>query len=121
MADSFQLKAIITGVNKLSPQLTTMQKDLRKFKGEFKDVISSTAVVGAGIAAAFRCQLNQLSILNQRWLMLKRLLISVMVISQVVQLHSCSWYLLSLYLSHTYLAPQLVPYLVPDLYSLTHQ
>ncbi|WON77838.1 phage tail tape measure protein [Serratia sp. UGAL515B_01] len=53
MADSFQLKAIITGVNKLSPQLTTMQKDLRKFKGEFKDVISSAGVVGAGIAAAF--------------------------------------------------------------------
>ncbi|KFK95018.1 MULTISPECIES: phage tail tape measure protein [unclassified Serratia (in: enterobacteria)] len=59
MADSFQLKAIITGVNKLSPQLTTMQKDLRKFKGEFKDIIQGTAVAGAAITAMFAAPINQ--------------------------------------------------------------
>ncbi|MDA5535801.1 phage tail tape measure protein [Yersinia mollaretii] len=59
MSDSFQLKAIITGVNKLSPTLTTMQKDLRKFKGEFKDIISSAAVAGAAITAAFAVPISQ--------------------------------------------------------------
>ncbi|HEN3578015.1 TPA: phage tail tape measure protein [Yersinia enterocolitica] len=59
MTDSFQLKAIITGVNKLSPTLTTMQKDLRKFKGEFKDIISSAAVAGAAITAAFAVPISQ--------------------------------------------------------------
>lgn len=59
MSDSFQLKAIITGVNKLSPALTTMQKDLRKFKGEFKDIISSAAVAGAAITAAFAVPISQ--------------------------------------------------------------
>ncbi|EPB7321685.1 phage tail tape measure protein [Yersinia enterocolitica] len=59
MSDSFQLKAIITGVNKLSPTLTTMQQDLRKFKGEFKDIISSAAVAGAAITAAFAVPISQ--------------------------------------------------------------
>lgn len=59
MSDSFQLKAIITGVNKLTPTLTTMQKDLRKFKGEFKDIISSAAVAGAAITAAFAVPISQ--------------------------------------------------------------
>lgn len=59
MSDSFQLKAVITGVNKLSPALTTMQKDLRKFKGEFKDVMQSVAMVGAAIGGAFIIPINQ--------------------------------------------------------------
>lgn len=59
MSDSFQLKAIITGVNKLSPALTTMQKDLRKFKGEFKDVMQSVAMMGAAIGGAFIIPINQ--------------------------------------------------------------
>ncbi|CCV45107.1 phage tail tape measure protein [Yersinia enterocolitica] len=59
MPDSFQLKAIITGVNKLSPALTTMQKDLRKFKGEFKDVMQSVAMMGAAIGGAFIIPINQ--------------------------------------------------------------
>ncbi|EMA7645561.1 phage tail tape measure protein [Yersinia alsatica] len=59
MSDSFQLKAIITGVNKLSPALTTMQKDLRKFKGEFKDVMQSVAMMGAAIGSAFIIPINQ--------------------------------------------------------------
>lgn len=59
MSDSFQLKAIITGVNKLSPALTTMQKDLRKFKGEFKDVMQSVAMMGAAIGGAFIIPINK--------------------------------------------------------------
>lgn len=59
MADSFELKAIITGVNRLSPALTTMQKDLRKFKGEFKDVMKGVAVGGAALMAAFVLPVNQ--------------------------------------------------------------
>ncbi|EMW2827741.1 phage tail tape measure protein, partial [Yersinia enterocolitica] len=46
-------------VNKLSPALTTMQKDLRKFKGEFKDVMQSVAMMGAAIGGAFIIPINQ--------------------------------------------------------------
>src|SRR5471032_1499157 len=59
MADSFELKAIITGVNRLSPTLTTMQKDLRKFKGEFKDIMKGVAVGGAALMGAFVLPVNQ--------------------------------------------------------------
>src|SRR5476649_1441789 len=59
MADSFQLKAIITGVNRLSPTLTTMQKDLRKFKKEFKSIMQGMATAGAAITAAFVAPINQ--------------------------------------------------------------
>jgi TP901 family phage tail tape measure protein len=53
MADSFRLKAIITGVNRLSPTLTTMQKDLRKFKGEFTAITQGAAALGVAITTAF--------------------------------------------------------------------
>ncbi|EOW7155855.1 phage tail tape measure protein, partial [Yersinia enterocolitica] len=43
----------------LSPALTTMQKDLRKFKGEFKDVMQSVAMMGAAIGGAFIIPINQ--------------------------------------------------------------
>ncbi|EPB0882845.1 phage tail tape measure protein, partial [Yersinia enterocolitica] len=39
--------------------MTTMQKDLRKFKGEFKDVMQSVAMMGAAIGGAFIIPINQ--------------------------------------------------------------
>ncbi|EPB0882846.1 phage tail tape measure protein, partial [Yersinia enterocolitica] len=36
-----------------------MQKDLRKFKGEFKDVMQSVAMMGAAIGGAFIIPINQ--------------------------------------------------------------
>ncbi len=56
---NFELKAIITGVNRLSPALTVMQKDLRKFKGEFKDIMKGVASMGAAIGGAFIIPINQ--------------------------------------------------------------
>lgn len=56
---NFELKAIITGVNRLSPALTVMQKDLRKFKGEFKDIMKGVASIGAAIGGAFIIPINQ--------------------------------------------------------------
>ncbi|EKN3827884.1 TPA: phage tail tape measure protein [Yersinia enterocolitica] len=59
MMANFELKAIITGVNRLSPALTVMQKDLRKFKGEFKDIMKGVASIGAAIGGAFIIPINQ--------------------------------------------------------------
>ncbi|KAB0585662.1 phage tail tape measure protein [Edwardsiella anguillarum] len=47
----FELKALITGVDKLSPALTKMQKNLRGFKRQAEDASKGGLVIAGGIAA----------------------------------------------------------------------
>lgn len=51
MADTFQLKALITGVDKLSPALKGIQKNLRGFKRDLKTAGDGAPAIAAGLAA----------------------------------------------------------------------
>lgn len=51
MADSFQLKALITGVDKLSPALKGIQKNIRGFKRDLKAAGEGAPAIAAGLAA----------------------------------------------------------------------
>lgn len=51
MADSFQLKALITGVDKLSPALKGIQKNIRGFKRDLKTAGEGAPAIAAGLAA----------------------------------------------------------------------
>ncbi|MBU9866819.1 phage tail tape measure protein [Rahnella aceris] len=53
MADSFQLKAIITGVDKLSPVLDGIQKNIKKGGKNFRQGAIVASAMGVGIATAF--------------------------------------------------------------------
>ncbi|MFP1951753.1 phage tail tape measure protein [Lonsdalea quercina] len=59
MADSFQLKAIITAVDKLSEPLKGMSKKMRGFQKEFSSVMAGAAAMGAGISTAFAYPISQ--------------------------------------------------------------
>ncbi|HBH7738296.1 TPA: hypothetical protein KW043_001407 [Escherichia coli] len=49
MADSFQLKAIITAVDKVSEPLKGMQRQLKGFKKEFASLSLGAAGAGSGM------------------------------------------------------------------------
>ncbi|WP_127958103.1 phage tail tape measure protein [Serratia microhaemolytica] len=51
MADSFQLKALITGIDKLSPALSQMQKNMKKFRRNMEKNGEGALPMAAGIAA----------------------------------------------------------------------
>ncbi|WP_413722697.1 phage tail tape measure protein [Sodalis sp. RH24] len=51
MADSFQLKALITGVDRLSPALTRMQKNIRSFRKNLSKGAEGAIPMAAGLAA----------------------------------------------------------------------
>ncbi|ELY9614287.1 phage tail tape measure protein [Salmonella enterica] len=53
MADSFQLKAIITGVDKLSPVLDGISKNLKKAGKGFQQKALVASAMGTGLAMAF--------------------------------------------------------------------
>lgn len=53
MSDSFQLKAIITGVDKLSPVLSGIQQNIKKAGKGFKNAALVTTAMGMGLATAF--------------------------------------------------------------------
>lgn len=53
MSDSFQLKAIITGVDKLSPVLDGISKNIKKSGKGFKQTALVSSAMGVGIATAF--------------------------------------------------------------------
>lgn len=59
MADSFQLKAIITAVDQLSGPLKGMGRNLKGFQKEFSGIMATAAAVGAGIVTAFAIPINQ--------------------------------------------------------------
>lgn len=53
MSDSFQLKAIITGVDKLSPVLDGISKNIKKAGKGFKEKALVAGAIGTGISLAF--------------------------------------------------------------------
>lgn len=59
MADSFQLKAIITAVDQLSEPMKKMQKNVKGFGKEFSSIMAGAAAVGAGIVTALAIPINQ--------------------------------------------------------------
>lgn len=52
MANSFELKAIITAVDKLSAPLKGMRREIKQFKQEFSAGLAGAAAMGAGIVTA---------------------------------------------------------------------
>ncbi|MFK8256867.1 phage tail tape measure protein [Erwinia sp. AnSW2-5] len=59
MADSFQLKAIITAVDQLSGPLKGMGKSLKGFQKEASGIMMNAAAMGAAITSAFVIPINQ--------------------------------------------------------------
>lgn len=59
MADSFQLKAIITAVDQLSGPLKGMSKNLKGFQKEAKDIMVGAAAVGVALTSAFSVPISQ--------------------------------------------------------------
>ncbi|CAI0963768.1 phage tail tape measure protein, TP901 family, core region [Serratia liquefaciens] len=59
MADSIQLKAIITAVDQLSGPLKGMQRNLKGFGKEFSSTIAGVAALGAGVVTAMAIPINQ--------------------------------------------------------------
>lgn len=59
MADSFQLKAIITAVDQLSGPLKGMGKSLKGFQKEASGIMMNAAAMGAAITSAFAIPVNQ--------------------------------------------------------------
>ncbi|MFT4271278.1 MAG: phage tail tape measure protein [Pantoea sp.] len=59
MADSFQLKAIITAVDQLSGPLKGMSKNLKGFQKDAKNIMVNAAAMGAALASAFVVPISQ--------------------------------------------------------------
>ncbi|RQM76226.1 phage tail tape measure protein [Aeromonas jandaei] len=52
MANEFQLKALITGVDKLSPALKGIRKNIKSWQRDLKSAGEGAPAIGAGLAAA---------------------------------------------------------------------
>lgn len=59
MADSFQLKAIITAVDQLSGPLKGMGRNLKGFQKEASGIMMNAAAMGAALTSAFIVPINQ--------------------------------------------------------------
>ncbi|ELY2553003.1 phage tail tape measure protein [Cronobacter sakazakii] len=59
MADSFQLKAIITAVDQLTGPMKGMQRQLKGFQKEFSSLAVGATVAGASILSALAVPVNQ--------------------------------------------------------------
>lgn len=59
MADSFQLKAIITAVDQLSGPLKGMSKNLKGFQKEAKNIMVNAAAMGVALTSAFAVPISQ--------------------------------------------------------------
>ncbi|WP_276642883.1 phage tail tape measure protein [Siccibacter turicensis] len=59
MADSFQLKAIITAVDQLSGPLKGMGRNLKGFQKEASGIMMNAAAMGAALTSAFVVPINQ--------------------------------------------------------------
>ncbi|MDU2730521.1 MULTISPECIES: phage tail tape measure protein [Pantoea] len=59
MADSFQLKAIITAVDQLSGPLKGMSKNLKGFQRDTKNIMVNAAAMGTAIVSAFALPISQ--------------------------------------------------------------
>ncbi len=69
MADSFQLKAIITAVDKVSAPLKGMQRQLKGFKKEFASLSLGAAGPEPQYWGRWRSRSNLPLPLNQKWRM----------------------------------------------------
>ncbi|MGL5800464.1 MAG: phage tail tape measure protein, partial [Plesiomonas sp.] len=58
MGESFQLKALITGVDKLSPSLTKIQKNIQKLRRNLSGVADGALPFAAGVAVALAAPLK---------------------------------------------------------------
>ena len=59
MADSFQLKAIITAVDQLSGPLKGMSRNLKGFQKEAKNIMVNAAAMGVALTSAFAVPISQ--------------------------------------------------------------
>lgn len=59
MANGFELKALITGVDRLSPELNRMSKKLKGFKKEAATIAATAAGIGVAIGTAFIVPVQQ--------------------------------------------------------------
>lgn len=59
MADSFELKAIITAVDQMSGPLKGMSKNLKGFQKEAKSIMINAAAMGAALVTAFAVPINK--------------------------------------------------------------
>ena len=59
MAGSFELKALITGVDKLTPELKKMQKNLKKFREQTGDIAVKALAMGTALTTAFALPINK--------------------------------------------------------------
>lgn len=59
MADSFQLKAIITAVDQLTGPMKGMQRQLKRFQKEFSSLAVGATAIGASILGALAIPVNQ--------------------------------------------------------------
>ncbi|WP_334472985.1 phage tail tape measure protein [Arsenophonus sp. PmNCSU2021_1] len=59
MANSFELKAIITAVDKLSAPLKGMRREMKSFKKEFSAGLAGAAALGAGVVTAMAGPIKQ--------------------------------------------------------------
>ncbi|MBG6249442.1 phage tail tape measure protein, partial [Candidatus Symbiopectobacterium sp. PLON1] len=59
MANSFELKAIITAVDKLSAPLKGMRREMKTFKKGFSAGIAGAAALGVGIVTAMAGPIKQ--------------------------------------------------------------
>lgn len=59
MADSFQLKAIITAVDNLSAPLRGMGRNVKGFKKEFVGIMATAAATGLAVSSAFIVPIKQ--------------------------------------------------------------
>ncbi len=59
MANSFELKAIITAVDKLSAPLKGMRREMKYSKKEFSTGLAGAAALGAGVVTAMAGPIKQ--------------------------------------------------------------
>lgn len=59
MADNFQLKAIISGVDKLTPELKKMQKNIKKFREQTGEIAVKALAMGTALTTAFALPINK--------------------------------------------------------------
>ncbi|WP_334469427.1 phage tail tape measure protein [Arsenophonus sp. PmNCSU2021_1] len=59
MANSFELKAVITAVDKLSAPLKGMRREMKSFKKEFSAGLAGAAALGAGVVTAMAGPIKQ--------------------------------------------------------------
>jgi hypothetical protein len=79
MADSFQLKAIITAVDQLTGPMKGMQRELKGFQKEMGSLALGAVAAEPPFSVRWRCPLMLRSVLSQKWLTSGRWLTASMI------------------------------------------